>query len=280
MKLSIDVQGLPELRTALRDLSERRLNAGIATGLTRTAVQVRDAQRQAMTQVFDRPTPYTLNSLWLQPASGNRAAAGTVQLPGPTAYSGRLARSKFLEAQVYLKDDSAGSGTPATQYLQPQIGGGTRAMKRLEETLRAGGHLPAGWFVVPGQFAMLDAYGNVKRGQIIQVLSQLRITLLSGFTRGMSRSTGRARSAQRKAGGRYFVMPPGGRTQPGVYLRSFVGNDIFPVFIFVRRVTYRPRFDFFGIAQRVAGAHLERNVTEAVAEQVQRLQAQAKAGAR
>jgi hypothetical protein len=260
----------------LRDLSQNRINAAVATGLTRTAVQVREAERDAMMQVFDRPTPYTLNSLWLQPASGSQSSTGTALIPGSVKGSTRLARSKFLEAQVYLKDDSAGSGTPATVYLRPQIEGGARGMKGLEKALSAVGYLPSGWRVIPGKGARLDAYGNVSRGQIIQVLSQLRVSMVAGFKRDMSFDPKKARRAQRRAGGRFFVMPAGSRAQPGVYQRKFDERDIVPIFVFVRKATYRQRFDFFGIGERVALANLKQNVGAALIEQIKRAEARSK----
>lgn len=54
--MSIAVTGLDEVRQELRDFSERRLKAAVATALTRTAVQVVAAVRGEMSRVFERPT--------------------------------------------------------------------------------------------------------------------------------------------------------------------------------------------------------------------------------
>lgn len=285
MKLTFDVQDLPQLQEALREMSQRRLNAGVATGLTRTAVQVRDAQRAAMTQVFDRPTPYTLNSLWLQPATGSMSAAGRVELPalpGKNAFFGRRGQAGYLEAQVYIKDQGNNQGAAIDHYLRPQIESGTRDAKGLEKTLYRAGVLPAGWRVVPGQSARLDAYGNVSRGQITEVLSQLRIQIVAGSSRSMSFEPKAMRRAVKRAGGRYFLVPlnRGYKLPPGIYQREYFVRAIGCIFLFVRKATYRQRFDFFGIAQRVAAANLKANVSAAVAEQLQRLEAQAKGAAR
>lgn len=252
MTVTVTISGVQDLRAALSEFSERRMNAAIATALTRTAVQIKDVLKAEMSSVFDRPTPYTLNALFVRPAS-----------------------AASLYAETYVKDDRAGSGTPATKYLLPQIEGGRRHTKRFEVAMRAAGHLPGGWFITPGLGTKLDAYGNISRGQIIQVLSQLRITMTAGHQRNMAFDAGKQIRAQRKAGGRYFVVKPGAKSgaAPGVYLRDFIGRNITPIFKFVRSVTYQPRFNFNAIATEVAQAKLGRNVEQAIAEQAARLAA-------
>ena len=246
--INIKVEGLDELRATLAGFSDRRFNAAVATGLTRTGVLVRESIKTTMRRVFDRPTPYTMNALFLEKADATR-----------------------LVAKVWLKDDRAGSGTPATEYLLPQVSGGARNVKRFEVGLRAIGALPAGWLVTPGAGARLDAYGNVSKGQIIEVLSQLRITLLAGSTRNMSFDARRQIRAQRRAGGRFFVVAPGGRLQPGVYQREFFGRNVTPVFAFVSRASYRKRLDFYGEASKVIEANLQAEIGRGIAEQIERL---------
>lgn len=265
MKLTFEAKGLDQaVRLMAEGLSPRRLNAAMATALTRTALEVRDAVKTEMRAVFDRPTPYTMNSLFVRPATAQR-----------------------LAADVYFKDDRAGSGTPATKYLLPQVEGGSRGAKGLEVALRAVGVLPAGWFVVPGAGARLDAYGNVSRGQIIQVLSQLRITLVAGATRNLPFDARKQIAAQRKAGGRFFVIKPGAKgAAPGVYQREFgvqgsarggdvgVGSrNITPVFIFVRKASYRTRLDFDRITRATAAAKLPGHLRRAVQDQLDRASA-------
>lgn len=245
-EMTIITTGLVEALQTVQGLSERRLAAVKATASTRTAVLVREAERAAMRQVFDRPTPYTLNSIFVKPA--------TAQSP---------------VAEVYVKDDRAGSGTPATKYLLPQVEGGARRFKKLEGALLAVGAMPSGWYIVPGAGARLDAYGNVSPGQVIQILSQLRITMVSGFTRNMSFNKTKEIAAQRKAGGRFYVRPVG-KPKPGIYQREFIGRNTTPVFTFVKAVRYRPRFDFDGTARRVAEAELGPQYARALAESIAR----------
>jgi hypothetical protein len=247
--IKIKIEGLDEIRKGLEGFSDRRFNAACATALTRTAGEVKTAVRNELQRSIDRPTPYTLNSLFVKPATAAR-----------------------LEAVTFIKDDRATSkaGTPPTRYLLPQIEGGKRNVKRFERALQLAGHLPAGWVVVPGVGARLDAYGNIERGQIIQVLSQLRITLVAGTTRNLGFGK-KGIAAQRKAGGRFFVIKPGRTAQPGVYQREFFGQSITPVMIFVKGAQYRRRIDFEGVARRAIARNLKPNIDRAIAEQVKRL---------
>jgi hypothetical protein len=89
--------------------------------------------------VLDRPTPYTLRQLRYVGASADRLAAAV----GFNVVSVTDERG----ARIGFRDLGQGE-TPAGKYLQPNIDGGTRRVKRLEEALRAQGALPDGWLGV------------------------------------------------------------------------------------------------------------------------------------
>jgi len=243
----------------MNNAAQNQVPFAVATALTRTAKRVEDAEVHEMRDVFDRPTPYTMSAMRYVPATASR----------PEAWVG-FDVQRITDIRGQTMSFSRGD-TPASKYMAPQVEGGSRRWKRFERLLQMAGHLPQGWYAMPGAGARLDAYGNVSKGQIIQVLSQLRITAVSGFTRNMSDDARKQIAAQRKAGGRFFVMPVGSRVQPGVYQREFIGRTITPVFIFVRRATYRPRLDFYGIAQRVAEKRLPQQLQRALAESAARL---------
>jgi hypothetical protein len=246
--IEVKVTGLAELRAALDGFSDRRFGAAIATALTRTGQKMRDDLKTEMMRKLDRPTPYTLNALYLEGA-----------------------KADWLQARVWFKEETTKAGTPAGKYLLTQIEGGTRRMKRLEVALNAAGALPSGYLIAPGPGATIDAYGNVSRGQIVQVLSQLRIQLVAGSTRNMSFDARKQITAQRKAGGRFFVVPVGGRTAPGVYQREMFGKSVTPVFFFIKQARYSKRFDFFGAAQQSADRNLNVEITRSVQEHIAKL---------
>ncbi len=227
-----------DLRADLRPMLDRLQNLQrqipfvIASSLTKTAVKVKPEIRKEMELVFDRPTRYTLNSIFVQPANKKDE--------NPTA-------------RVWLKDDQeaalstrqfTGAGL-AAEYLWPEIGGGTRALKRFEIRLRNAGLLPPGMFVVPGKGAKLDRYGNLDLGQLVAVLSKL----------GTIREAAAAASNRRKRNAKYiaaqYFVSRGERLRRGVWQR-LPGRSLIPVYLFVDRVSYRRIFEFDRVARETA----------------------------
>lgn len=208
----------------------------LALTLTRLVELIAKAQREEIMRIFDRPTPYTRNSIRTRPA-----------------------RKTKLEAVVWLKDDTFKGGS-ATDYLLPQIEGGQRVLKRSEKALYRVGVLPSGWYAVPGTAAQLDAFGNMSRSQLVKILSYFQAFGQQGY-RANTTETGRAklkRGTRSRRGVEYFLaLPSIRRTRhltPGIYevIQSGFGRATpRPVLVFVRRATYRKRWDWYGIAQRV-----------------------------
>ena len=145
MRISI-THNFPQVAASIQAFGRQGQYAA-AVALTRTAQDVQPAIKKEMTRAFDRPTNYTLNSTFLKRATRNN-----------------------LEARVWLKDNATGKGTPADRYLAPQIFGGERRQKGLERALQAARLMPAGYVAMPAVGAQLDANGNVKRSQIVQIL--------------------------------------------------------------------------------------------------------------
>lgn len=245
LKMTVETN-FPDIAKRIKELGSQSTFA-TAVALTRTGQDVKAAINDGMQRAFDRPTSYTMNSLRLKTATKSN-----------------------LEAQVFLKDEG-GKGTPAARYLDPQISGGSRAQKGMERMLQRAGLLGAGQFAVPAAGAQLDANGNVRRPQIVQILSQLKLQRSVGFE---SRATGSARSqkAIARQGVTYFALAVAARgLQPGIYLkRKFAhGSAIRPVFIFVSAVSYKPRLKFYETGEAVAQArfpgHFETEMAKAIA---------------
>lgn len=131
-----------------RKLSEAPGQIRYATqmGLNKTAYDIRDGVKKEMTQTFDRPTPYTLNSLKVD-----------------------TAKPSNLAAEVNFK------GKPSGHYLKPQVFGGGRPLKIFERNYDKTN--PGGNYLIPGtkkgQGPPLDRYGNVSGAQILRMLSVL-----------------------------------------------------------------------------------------------------------
>lgn len=220
----------------LRRLDERQRSIPVATSnaLNLTVFQARVQEVEVMKRVFDRPTRFTLNSLFVHRAS-----------------------TQSLSARVFLKEN-----VPGRHYLRPNIFGGPRLPKGVERVMRSAGLLPNGMYAVPGRAAKIDSYGNMSRGQLMQVMSALKLAeRTSGY------SANRTARSTRRRGRRstYFVGRPGkGRLPLGVWEVSRAGKmGTGPVLIFVRQPMYQQRFQFFQVAKNVARSfpmYLEREL--------------------
>lgn len=280
--LDVHIKGLEQAIQDLKDFSERRVKAAAATAMTRTTVKVRKEVQQHAKKVFSNPSPFTLRAL--------KYIAATAKEPW-AAVGFNIEAVQDSTGKTLRFEDLGPGMTPAGKYLQFQIDGGRRNYKRFEKALQAVGVLPTGWYCVPGERAKLDAFGNHSAGEIRQILSWFDAAELVQGSRQNMGNAGRERRRKgtaRKAGWEYFIVVDGmartwqrktggigrRRMQPGIYRRTFLamGSRIEPVIIFVRGAPgYKPRFDFYGVAQRVADQNLGQEFSLAIAEHRQRV---------
>jgi hypothetical protein len=214
--------------------------------LNKTAEQVRAEIQVEMQKVFDKPTPWVINSLRIKYASKTN-----------------------LVAEVAFKDKN--SVESSRSMLEPHVYGGARHYKAMEARLFNAGLLPEGWNVVPGGAANLDAFGNMSQGQITQILNVLQTYTEAGYNTANSKTIAKLEKGNKKKGTygfTYWVNPPptsqpakGKHLPPGVYQRVYTGfgTSLKPVLIFVKRAAYKARLDFWGISQRVANRDLQSN---------------------
>lgn len=229
---------LDDALESVKRLGEPMASRTLADALNHTANQARLALQAEMPSVFDRPTPWAINSV--------RVINATERAP---------------EAAVYVKDKgTAGKGAGADEYLLPHVEGGARRLKRSEGMLREIGILPAGMYIAPGSGARLDAYGNISRGHMMQILSGLRAFSRAGSDHN---ATGSARSRAKGHAQAFYVIRRG-KTAIGIGERR--GEQTRIVLAFVREPSYRARFDFYGIVRRFAenDALLEANIDTAI----------------
>jgi hypothetical protein len=276
MKLNIQITGLKEVQSELKNFSERRLNAAVATALTRTAVQVREKVKTSILARFDRPTPYTMGQLKYVAANAKNLTA-VVGL--------NVAKIQDQRGNTIRYQDLGPGETPAGKYLgRHNIAGGPRRNKRFEKALQSVGVLPSGWYAVPGERAKIDAYGNQSVGEIRQILAWFNAAeLVAGSSQNMTDATRekRKKGTKKKAGFGYFFMPVGGKRagpRPGIYRKTYfaLGTRLEPIIIFVPSTNYKARFDFDGITQSEADRLLPSEVRRAVDESIARMNANAK----
>ena len=219
---SFEIKGIEE---AKRMVSSKFVKEALAKAIYETAKDIKQAEIDEMKEVFDRPTPYTLNSLQI-----------------------RTSKSE-LTGEVGFKD-FAGKGTPAGKYLQPEVFGGGRGLKRSEKIL--------GSYWVPGPGLKLDRYGNVSGGTITRILSQLRLFSEVGYTMNR-RGSGRGRNPSR-----IFLIRKGSSSHlhPGVWEAK--GRSIKPLLLFVDSPQYSARLKFADIGKKVIKERMQTRFSEAI----------------
>ena len=220
----------------LNEAQKKQVPFAIAKTLTGLAQKIKAAEVQEMEKVFDRPTRFTLNSLFLKAAT----------------------KVKPL-AIVGLKE-YAMKGTPATKYLAPQIAGGERRLKGFEVLLNRRGILPDGYYTVPAKRARLDRHGNISKGLLNQILSYSRAQ--RDNAQNTKLSTGR-----RSTKARFIVLDEKGGKPGGIWAITS-DSRIYPVLIFVKSTRYAKRFDFLRTAEVIykknAVKDFERALTHAM----------------
>ena len=246
VRLDVRADFKPAL-THLEGFSERRIRAAIATAISRTAREVEKTWRLQFGARLDRPTPYTMRSTRVE-----------------------FAKADTLTGRVYLKAD--GSGIPPAEYLSTQESGGDRNLRKFEQALVSKGSLPRGMKVVPGPYAKLDAYGNLSRGQIVQVLNQIGGELSAGYRRVIGRTAAKRSVAARRSGRAYVAIPqPLGKLEAGVYFRE--GRLLRPVMFYVKSTRYRARLELLESGTQTVRREIIGQVEQAIEEHRKRLAA-------
>lgn len=208
---------------SMRDVPARVFHYAAATAMTRTAQALAKTELPAeMRKRFDRPTPWTLNSLAIAPATKDK-----------------------LAASIFVKNTAAGLSIAQERYLLPGVEGGTRNEKRFERALRYAGLLDAGERVFPGRQMERDAYGGIPAPLIRSVVAWAKA---GGGKRTKRTKTTPAANPR----GYYLFGKPGGVR--GIAQRS--GPIAMPLLIFSRtQPQYRQRLDFTGTAERFTLQH-------------------------
>lgn len=235
---------MARLQAQLDDLGRQELPFALALAATRTAEQVKRGLLNVMRQRFDRPTRFTMNSLYV------RYAKKTDNPP---------------TARVFFRD-FAPKGTPAARYLQPQVHSGQRSKKRFERALIAVGAMEGNEWAMPGSGAKKDQYGNMSRGQIVQVLSGLRAFNMAGSE---ANATNSPRSRRKGNARRYFAGEVNG--QRGVWERvnSAFGEGARPIMIFTTdQPRYRARLPMYQIAENIVAANYDRIFAQALQQAI------------
>lgn len=240
MRGRINANDLDDALASLRQLTPALAKRALADALNHTANQARKALVAEMEDVFDKPTRWVLNSIYMQNAT-----------PGNP------------EAALFVKDGKlGGKGRGFDEWFLPQVDGGQRLTKGSEKMLRQMGILRPGYFIVPGAGARLDASGGMSRGHMAQILSGLKAFNKSGSDHNATNSR---RSLRAGHGTAFFVMKRG-KMPIGIAERR--GKSVAMVLAFVKKPAYQERFKFYDVVRRHAenDALIETNIDKAIAD--------------
>lgn len=234
ISIKIDMSGLKALEARIAGMG-KQVNYAASRAINSVAFKVMK-EESAGTSAFDRPKPATRNAFRVEKSTKHN-----------------------LTATISVKSREQG-GLPANEYLHPNIRGGKRTVKRSEAMLRAAGILPSGMFTAPGKGAKLDAYGNMSRGQIAQILSYFQTygkTALNSPRMNMSPDK-RAKLQSRSA---YFIIP-----KRGIWQRN--GKSISPILLFISKAEYKQIFGFEKIAEGVIAREWKKEFNSALDEAI------------
>ena len=241
-----------ELTQGLERLFGQEVRTATMVAITRTAWDIKGTMQAQMPSIFNAPTPYTLrNSIFVKGATRSN-----------------------LTATVGVTDNVF-KGTPAIRFLGPEIYGGKRGHKGFEARLQAGGKMPPGMYAVPATRLPKDAYGNVSRGLLQKILSDVGAQR-DVLQRSTATSKGKRKRSRTKFARYYFsTWPTNARTahlKPGIYERVLYGDKstLQPAMIFTSAPHYRPRFKFFDIASDRAKYALPFNFNVAMRQAIVR----------
>ena len=118
MQVNINITGLTELKAAL-EKAPGQVNYAMSQAMNKTMGQAKSDVQTNMQSVFDRPTPWVINSLRIKYANKTK-----------------------LSAELAFKDIN--SAVNARTMVAPHVDTGTRTHKAMEARLRGIGVLPTG----------------------------------------------------------------------------------------------------------------------------------------
>jgi len=232
MKIDVQITGLQEVRAQL-GAQAKQANFAASRALNTTAFAVNDRLKKDMASTFKGgATPFSLRAFKVVKSDKTN-----------------------LVAEVNLRTDTPDGGTQYAKALAHLFTGGQRKYKKLEGWLRARRLLPAGLTVAPGAGMPLDAYGNMRRAALTEMLgvigtqmTNLRIYLKTG-----------AGKAQKSVG--YFVVLPGDKSKkhPGIYKRieSGTSSTLKPMVLYIDPTNYRRFVDLDKLGHEVVAKTLQ-----------------------
>ena len=233
---------IADVIASMKDIPARVVPYAASTALTRTAkIAATKDLPDAMRAVFDRPTPWAINSIFIKPATKDT-----------------------LAARVMVKD-TVSRGNAPEKFLLPEVIGGNRNEKAFEKALRYAGLLAVGERVIPGDNLALDSFGNAPAPLIWSILAWAKNGAKKKNVKSKKVKGVKAQPFKQDNPHGYIQFGNPGAKVRGIAWRS--GGIFVPLFIFAKRQpTYRARLDFDGIVLKTADTHFKTEYRRAFEE--------------
>lgn len=239
--LNVEVRGLKDLQAKMSDLAKTQLPAGIMFGLAKIGRGVLTEERRVMKGVFDRPTPYMLNSLRIN------------HWPKKT--------EPWID--LGLKDTPSRDVSIQANILEPHIPQFPtwRNRKGAEKWLRQGGFMRNDQWLMPARTFRFNQYGNVPGPTMGKMLADLGAYQRAQYNSPIKKTGvkkgkyiwGTLTSRKGKLFEGIFEVEGGNRNwERGKWKLQMVVVD--------KRPNYDKRFNYMGVAQRYA----DRNLLKAI----------------
>ena len=151
------------------------------------AFEMAKAEKESLAKIFPTANPRTKKNIFVK-----KASVGGINPFAVISFD-----------QIYRKD--------IDEYMKANVDGGMRTMKPSEKRLK--------FFYVPGAGAKLDQYGNMRGGQVTQILSRLQMFNTAGYDMNETVASRRRREGRSKTTEYFIIRQTKGGLKPGVYQR-------------------------------------------------------------
>lgn len=226
-----------DVRASLRDLKGWHVPYATAIALTRTAYNAKELIKQRLPTIFNKPTPWVVNSLYVAKATSKNLVAS-------------------LEYKLW-----ASKGTATGKIMEHFVPAGTteRHSKRHEVLLRRAGVLKQNEYLAPANKAKLNAYGNLPSSKITKMLSEMKATFDT-----LQYASNRKKSKAKKATATTYF---GTRRSGGLVIYERVGGKrIKPFMVGIGKPSYEPIFDMEGLTIYAYDRTFEYNLQAAITQ--------------
>ena len=228
--IKAETEGLKDVLKWLDDKQKDKVPDAAMKAVNTTANIARKAVYDEMRKVFDRPTPYTMRSVWIDYATKER-----------------------LSADVYIKDEG-GKGVAPVKYLWPEVYGGRRNQKGFERLLSSEGYIQSDEFLMPWKVKK-DQYGNVTGGTIQKILSGLRAQK-DDYQNSPAQGGDYRGTRKRRRVVRTYYIDEWYKKNKGITIiweHDAKSGRRTPLFVSQKRATYKRRLRFNEVVQQTVG---------------------------